>query len=90
MFCNATITSMMLDWLILIPNFGLGMRRVPWPEMREMEGKGEGGKVVRERVERVERGGIIIGLLSKGSKLILNPSTAPVLNTASSMKHFCM
>ena len=54
MFCNATITSMMLDWLILIPNFGLGMRRVPWPETREMEGKGEGGKVVRERELRGE------------------------------------
>ena len=45
MFCNATITSIMLDCLIPIPNFGLGMRQVPWPEMRE---KWRGRKVVRE------------------------------------------
>ena len=45
MFCNATITSIMLDCLILIPNFGLGMRTSPMARNeREMERKGEGGK----------------------------------------------
>lgn len=73
MFCNATITSIiMLDWLIPIPNFGLGMRQVPWPEMRE---KWRG----KEREESSE--GELRGEGSSDGHY--QPSPVPVFDTAS-------